>query len=155
MRPLLNGGTWAGVENLHVPGYRWRNVVAFGVIYSAGRQVYVLLRHGRLDPEGLLFVGGIILLWALVSLARSSEPYHLSLVDGVLSGPAPHGRRRVQFRVSDIDRARSARAGLFGSRTIWSRAGEAIHLDPITVPKAGRQKILRALDLLEVKLSEH
>lgn len=143
------------MENLQVRGYGWRSVVAFGATYSVLRQLYALLRHGRVDPEGFLVIGGVVLLWALVSLVRSSEAYHLSIVDGILSGPAPRGQRRVQFPVADIDRARSSKAGLFGGGTVWSRAGETIYLDPVTVPKAGREKVLRALDLVEVRLLEH
>ena len=55
----------------------------------------------------------------------------------------------AQFRVADIDRPRSSKVHLFGGRTIWSRTGAAIYLDPITVPKAGRLEVLRALDLVQ------
>ena len=135
-----------GVENLQVRGYRWRSVVAFGAIYGVLRQRVAGGRHGHGDLESLLIIAGVVLLFALVG---SSERYHLSIVAGVFSGPAPRGRRRAQFRVADIDRARSSKVHLFGGRTIWSRTGEAIYLDPITVPKAGRLEVLRALDLVQ------
>jgi len=145
MRPQLNSGTLDGqMENLEVRGYAWRHTVAFGIAYAIGSQLYHLIRHGRFEPMNLVLVGCLVLLW---SLFRSSERYHLRIANGVFSGPPPRGLSRVQIPVASIDRARSARPQLFGGRTVWSVSGEAIYIDPVTVPKEGRIRVLRALGL--------
>ena len=133
------------MENLEVRAYRWRYTVVFGMTYAVSQQIFYLLRRGHLEPWAILAVAPLVALWAAIG---SSERYHLRIVDGVFSGPAPRGLERVHFSISEIDRVRSSRRNLFGGRTVWSQGGDAIYIDPITVPKAGRLLVLRAPGLV-------
>lgn len=88
------------MNDLEVRGYRWRHLFAFALMFAFVQQLHYLLRRGHFEPEGLLPVPSACV---LLGLFGSSERYHLRVVDGVLSGPARHGRRRVQFAVTEID----------------------------------------------------
>jgi len=145
MRPLLNGGTLGGeMGNLEVRAFRWRRTAAFGVLYALGLQLFYLFRRGHFEPESMFVVGGCVVIFCIFG---PSDRYHLRIVDGVLSGPPPRGLRRVEIPIAALDLERSAKSSLFGGRTVWSRTGEAIYIDPITVPREGRVRILQAIGL--------
>ena len=131
---------------LEVRGHGWRARLAFGLTYAFVQQAYYLFRHGHFEPAMLLVVGVLV---AIPTVFTSSKRFHLRIVNGMFSGPAPSGFRRIKIPVAEIDRERSAKPNLFGGWTVWSRSGTAIYIDPITVSKAGRTQILRALGLIE------
>jgi hypothetical protein len=134
------------IPDMEVRGYRWRYSVYFGVMFAVGSQLASLFRHGRFDPADLVVIACLTLFSAVFG---SSKGLHLRIVSEVFSGPPRRGFQRVHMRVADIDRQRSAKPGFLGAWTVWSRTGEAIYIDPVTVPKPGRLEILRALGLID------
>src|SRR4051812_45094975 len=117
---------------LHIHPKRWRRAVAFAAVYSVPQQVWYLLKRGHFEPELVLAVGIALLVFHLLG-PRADRDFIVQ--DGVFSGPRKFGWGRVNFRLDEIDVARSAKADLFGGRTVWSASGEAVYVDAITVPR--------------------
>jgi hypothetical protein len=130
------------MADVEVRSVHWGRALVLVAALCAAAQGLILLRRGDFNPV-MAVVMGVGLLFILVY--RSRIP--LLVRDGTISGPDPSGFRSVEILLRDIDRARSAKPGLFGARTIWSNAGQAVHLDPTVIPGTDRHRVLSAAGL--------
>jgi hypothetical protein len=128
------------MTELNVPSVHWGRALIEIAAITAAVQTLIFLRRGALNPAMSVMVALCLL---LVVFRRSRIP--LTVRAGTLSGPDRSGLRHVRIRLVDIDHGRSAEVGWFGARTIWSHAGQAVHLDATNIPKTQRQKVLAAI----------
>ena len=132
------------MQDVVVPGSKWRRAAFYWFLFSVTFQVLDLLRGRRFDPIVIIAVGVGV---TIVALLESSERYRLDIREGIISGPPRRGLRRRSIPLREIDLQRSAKPNWFGGWTLWSRHGEAIYIDPITIPRRGRLRILEAVGL--------
>jgi hypothetical protein len=128
-----------------IPSVSWGRAVLATAALSLAGQVLIFLRRGALNPPMAIAMSvGLLLIFAF----RSRTP--LVLRAGTLSGLGPLGLRSVRIPLNEIDHARSAQVGWFGARRIWSRTGQALHLDSTVIPKAHRERLLAAVGLQQL-----
>jgi len=124
-----------------------RQTLVLGCFMLLPQQLLVILRHGHFDV-GSFIAGALGVAIAAVFMApQNARKASISLQDETLSGPSRWGMSRVQIPLSELDRERSARRGIFGGRTLWSRSGEAVHVSALLIPRHRRDVLLRTLSL--------
>jgi hypothetical protein len=136
---------------LEIRPSRWRHSVMLGCAMLLPQLLLPLLFRGQVDLPRL-FGGAIgVAIGVVIAVVffgrRMTRRGSIKLRNGRISGPSRWGFGRVQFAVSELDHERSARPGLFGGRTLWSRSGKALNVSAYFVPRHQRAELDRALGL--------